>query len=497
MSIVLKKISKTFGAVDVIENASLSLNLGEKIAVVGENGVGKTTLLKILAGKEESTTGTVIHDEYSVAIYVAQEFPKNFIESGLSVKDYVDQHGGDKLGRGVTRILGDFDMDNDFLNLKLEHLSGGQKKILEIATAFAQKPQYLLIDEPENHIDIFGRQILIDMMQNFRGCLVFVSHDQDLINSVTNRIIEIDNGQLHSYLGTYEYYLEERKRQKEARIREYKRYEEEAVRLDILIKRMREWVKKNPDLGPMLRSKKTQLQRLHDNAPGRPNVGKSMKLSMGDVERKNKKRILQVEDFSLRLGSKTLFYKTNAYLFFGEKIGIVGRNGTGKSSFFKAILGELSPTEGQLKVGVGLNIGYFSQDHQEMLDDKKTPIQLLNDIVREPEHVLRSRLAQFLIDYNSCNRPVSTLSGGQKTRLRFCLLFNKKHDFLLLDEPTNHLDPISWDILIQAVQDFNGTVLLISHDRVFIDQVSTKLWIVEDRQINEYLRSLTEYLSES
>ena len=187
----------------------------------------------------------------------------------------------------------------------------------------------------------------------------------------------------------------------------------------------------------------------------------------------------------------------NAFLFFGEKIGIVGRNGTGMSSFFKAILGELSPTEGQLKVDLGLNIGYFSQDHQEMLDDKKTPIQLLNDIVREPEHVLRSRLAQFLIDYNSCNRPVSTLSGGQKTRLRFCLLFNKKHDFLLLDEPTNHLDPISWDILIQAVQDFNGTVLLISHDRVFIDQVSTKLWIVEDRQINEYLRSLTEYLSES
>jgi ATPase subunit of ABC transporter with duplicated ATPase domains len=352
------------------------------------------------------------------------------------------------------------------------------------------------MDEPENHIDIFGRQIVIDMMKNFRGCLVFVSHDQDLINSVTNRIIEVVEEKLVSYTGTYDFYLEEKEKQRAAREREWKHHNQEVKRLDALVKRMREWVKKNPDLGRQLRARKTQLERLTDNAPRKPTTESRMKLSMYDVDQKRNKLIVRIEGFSLTLGDKKLFDRADAYMTFGQKVAIVGRNGTGKTALLKTIMGDFVPDSGSVRLGVDIAVGYFSQDNREALDEDKTPLQVLSDVINGPEYKLRSILSRFLIGENAYNRPIRTLSGGQKTRLRFCLLFNRPNELLLLDEPTNHLDNTSWDVLVQAVTEFNGTILMVSHDRVFIDQTATKLWTIEDSQIKGYVGTLTEYLSE-
>jgi ATPase subunit of ABC transporter with duplicated ATPase domains len=496
MSLVIKNLKKSYDNHLIFDGVSMSLNQGEHIALIGDNGVGKTTLLNLLAGVEEPTGGMIIRDDYSQTIIVSQDFPSEFLGSGWKVHDYIQYHGGDKLERGTLRILKDFNLDEKFLELELSHLSGGQKKILDIAVSFAKKPQYLLLDEPENHIDIFGRQVVIDMINNFRGCLVFVSHDQDLINAVTNRIIEVIEEKLVSYTGTYDFYLEEKERQAVAREREWKQHGKEVKRLDALVKRMREWVKKNPDLGAQLRAKKTQLARLKDNAPKKPLAESKMRLSMHGVDQKRNKSIVSIEEFSLALGGKRLFDQTSAYMTFGQKVAIIGRNGTGKSVLLKTIMGEFTPDGGSVRIGVDIAVGYFSQDNREALDEQKTPIQILSDVVDGPEHKLRSTLARFLIGENAYNRPVRTLSGGQKTRLRFCLLFNRPNELLLLDEPTNHLDNTSWDVLVQAVTEFNGSILMVSHDRVFIDQTATKLWTVENMQIKEYLGTLTEYLLE-
>lgn len=496
MSLVIKNLKKSYDNHIIFSGVNMSFNQGDCVALIGDNGIGKTTLLNILADVEKPTSGTVIRDDYSQTIIVSQDFPSEFLDFDWRVSDYVQYHGGDKLERSVLRILRDFEIDEKFLELELVHLSGGQKKILDIVVSFARKPQYLLLDEPENHIDIFGRQIVIGLMKNFRGCLVFVSHDQDLINAVTNRIVEVVEETLVSYTGTYEFYLEEKERQAVAIERKWKQHGKEVQKLDALVKRMREWVKKNPDLGAQLRAKKTQLERLRENAPKKPLNDKKMQLFVSDVDQKKKKIILAVEQFSLILGQKNLFSKTNAYVTFGQKIAIIGRNGTGKTALLKTVMGEFFPNEGSVRLGVDIRVGYFSQDSRDVLDETKTPFQVLNNMIVGPEYKIRSILAKFLIGENSYNRQIKTLSGGQKTRLRFCLLFNQPNELLLLDEPTNHLDNTSWNVLVQAIIDFNGTVLMVSHDRVFIDQTTNKLWTIENMQIKEYLGTLTEYLSE-
>ncbi len=316
MSIVIKNLKKVFGTNIVLDGINLALNPRERIAVIGENGVGKTTLINVLAGIDEPTSGSITKDEFSQTLIVTQDFSSDFMLNGWTVREYIEYHGGEKLLRSTLRVMNNFNLGQEVLNLKLSNLSGGQKKILDISTSFARKPQYLFLDEPENHIDIIGRQVLIEMMKNFGGCLVFISHDQDLINSVTNRILEIEEGKIISYTGTYEFYLEEKQRQEEAKIRDWKHHENEVKRLDALVKRMREWVQKNPDLGPMLRAKKTQLERLKDNAPKKPKKEQKMNLFLNDVEQKKSKIILRVEDFSLKLGDRSLFYKTDAYLVF-------------------------------------------------------------------------------------------------------------------------------------------------------------------------------------
>ena len=495
MSITIKKVSKTYNVTTVLSDASISLNLGEKIALVGENGAGKTTLLKLCAGIEDPSTGNVSREEHTLTCYVAQEFPVGQYQ-GLTGLEYVYQFGGDNLLRGVKRLLGEFEADESILDKELSLLSGGQQKILDLCVTFAQKPHYLLVDEPENHLDIFARQVLIDLMKNYRGCLVFVSHDQELINSLTNRIVEVEDGTLKSYTGTYEFYLEHKARMEEGKARAWKAHERKLDQLDKLIKRMREWVQKNPDLGAQLRARKTQLRKLEERAPDKPKVQKQINLKLNSVEQMHTKRMLMSHGLGITLGGKVIVRNTDIHLSFGEKIALIGRNGSGKSTFLKAVMGQLPIASGELKVGVNIKIGYFSQEALATLDPEETPLDVVSKVCHAPDHQQRSLLARYLIGADACMRKIKTLSGGQKTRLRFCLLFAANNDLLLLDEPTNHLDPVSWELLAEALKEYQGTVLLVSHDRMFIDQVAEKLWVVDRQKIAQYFGSLSEYLLE-
>lgn len=493
MSITLKKVSKSFNTNAVLVNVSTSLNLGEKVVLVGENGAGKTTLLRLCAGVEEPTSGSITTDNYTTTCYVPQEFPV-MEHVGLTGLDYVALHCNDNLLRGVKRLLNSFETDESILEKELSLLSGGQQKILDLCVSFARKPQYLLIDEPENHLDIFARQVVIDLIKNYRGCIVFVSHDQEMINALTNRIIEVEDGALKSYTGTYEFYLEHKARMEEGKSKAWNAHEKKVNQLDRLIKRMREWCKKNPDLGAQLSARKTQLKKLQERAPEKPKSHKAISLNIGDVEQKNTKRMLMSKELTIKLGEQTILWKTDVYLSFGEKIALVGRNGSGKSTFIKAVLGQIPITSGEIKVGENIKVGYFSQEALESLNFEETPYDVVSRVMMRPENQVRALLARYLLGADDCMRKIGTLSGGEKTRLRFCLLFAAGNDMLLLDEPTNHLDPVSWEILAEALKEYQGTVLMVSHDRMFIDQVTEKLWVIDDRRIVPYYGNLSQYL---
>ncbi len=495
MSISLKKVSKTYDTTVVLSSVTIALNPGERIALVGENGAGKTTILKMCAGLEDVTSGQIFLDPHERACYVSQEFPVEEFD-GISGLEYVFQHGGDSLFRGVSRILSEFDFKKETLDLPLKVMSGGQQKILNLAVSLAQRPRYLLVDEPENHLDIFARQTLISLLKEYRGCVVFVSHDQELINSVTNRIVEVHDGTLSSYTGSYEFYLEQKARMDEGKARSWKGHEKKVNQLDQLIKRMREWVKKNPDLGPQLRARKSQMERLQRDAPEKPKAQRKAKITIADTGR-GSKRILLAEDLSIRLGESTIIKKTGFVINSGEKVAIVGRNGSGKSTFLKAVIGKVGVTSGRLKVAESLQFGYFSQDALAVLDPSKTPLDAVSAVAGHlNEQGQRSMLARYLIGPDICTRKIETLSGGQKTRLRFCLMFVAKNELLILDEPTNHLDPVTWEILAEALKEYTGTVIMVSHDRMFIDQTTTRLFVVENQVISEYYGTLNEYLTE-
>ncbi len=487
----VKNVVKIFGVKPVLSGVSLHLNPGDKVALVGENGAGKTTLLRILSGDEEPTKGSVMTNERIPRLYMAQEFP------GHPEQVAGEFIGGEKAHRAALRYLDELDIDPKILEMHTGLLSGGQKKMLQLVKAFVSKSPYLLLDEPENHLDYFAREWLITTLRNYRGCVVLVSHDQYVIDQVANKIVEIEDGKLTTFQGDYQFYLEEKARQVEGRYQEWQHMEREIERHRKMVIRMRQHAKRNSDVAGVYRNKVRQLERLVETQQERPRIErKKMKVNLADVERKSSKRILLLDNFSLKRGGRSLFYNTGAQLFFGEKVALLGRNGSGKTSLFKAIQGELEANGGNVRVGVNINVGYFSQEHTEELDEDSTPIEELNKVMNGGEQKVRSFLNNFLIDSTAASRSISTLSGGQKTRLRFAKLFSRDIDFLLLDEPTNHLDTMSWQVLVEALKRFTGTVLLVSHDRAFVDETVEKLWVIDKSTIKEFFGNLSEFLGE-
>ena len=486
-----KNIVKLYGNKIVLDGISINICEGDKIALVGENGAGKTTLLRILTDEDDSTEGNIVVDGYMPRIYMAQEFSGNLEETAASFL------GNEKIQRSALRFFKELDIAQKILGMKTGILSGGQKKILQLIKAFASKSPFLFLDEPENHLDYFTREWLIATLKTYRGAVMFVSHDQFVINQVANKIVELEDGKLTTFYGDYQSYLEEKSKQLQGRYQRWRQTEKEIERQRKMVLRMKDHAKINSDVAGIYRSRKKQLEKLIDSQGERPQLErKKIKIKISDVERKTRKRILSLEDLTLKFDDLSLFSHVSLQLLFGEKVCLFGRNGSGKTSLFKMVQGTLQPSAGIIKLGVNMNVGFFSQEYYEELDIQKTPFDEISGIVGD-EQKARATLSRFLIDKVAVDRPIATLSGGQKTRLRFAKLFSKENDFLLLDEPTNHIDTLSWQVLVDALKAFNGTLLLISHDRVFVDEVVEKLWVINNTTIQEFLGNLSEFLDEA
>ncbi|MDO4248968.1 MAG: ATP-binding cassette domain-containing protein [Neisseria sp.] len=521
-----ENLSFAVGHVALLDKASFQLNSGEKVGLIGRNGAGKSSLLKILAGVQKADDGQLILQNGLKTVYVPQE---SFFNPEESVFDVVAEGLGGlrDILRRYHRISRELENGTDDALLKALHevqteleaqngwqfdaaikqavselslpenelignLSGGQKKRVALAQAWVQKPDILLLDEPTNHLDIDAIIWLENLLKAFEGSIVVITHDRRFLDNIAGRIVELDRGTLRSYPGSFSKYSE-KKAQELAVEAEHNRLfdkfhaqEEAWIRKGIEARRTR-------NEGRVRRLEELRRQRAERrNVQGQVNF----KLDSGE---KSGKIIAELEHASFQYGDKVIIDKFSAVIQRGDKIGLIGPNGIGKTTFLKLILGELQPTYGRIRIGSKQEVAYFDQ-FRSALNENDTVFYTLgqgNDYVEiggKKKHVM-SYLEDFLFHPARAQSPVSSLSGGERNRLLLAKLFTKPANILVLDEPTNDLDIDTQELLEELLRDYQGTVFLVSHDRMFLDNVITQSIVFEgEGRLKEYIGGYEDYL---
>ncbi|HGG9975504.1 TPA: ATP-binding cassette domain-containing protein [Neisseria meningitidis] len=522
----VENASFAVGHVALLDKTSFQLDRGEKIGLIGRNGAGKSSFLKILAGVQKLDDGQIIVQNNLKIVYVPQEsfFDKEAtvfdtvaeglgeirdllrryhhvsheLENGSSealLKELnelqleIEAKDGWKLDAAVKQTLGELGLPE---NEKIGNLSGGQKKRVALAQAWVQKPDVLLLDEPTNHLDIDAIIWLENLLKAFEGSLVVITHDRRFLDNIATRIVELDRGILRSYPGSFSKYSE-KKAQELAVEAEHNRLfdkfhaqEEAWIRKGIEARRTR-------NEGRVRRLEELRRQRAERrNVQGQVNF----KLDSGE---KSGKIIAELEHASFTYGDKVIMDKFSAILQRGDKIGLIGPNGIGKTTFLKLILGELQPTYGRIRIGSKQEVAYFDQ-FRSTLNENDTVFYTLgqgNDYVEvggKKKHVM-SYLEDFLFHPARAQSPVSSLSGGERNRLLLAKLFTRPANILILDEPTNDLDIDTQELLEDLLRDYQGTVFLVSHDRMFLDNVITQSIIFEGNgRLKEYIGGYQDYI---
>ena len=487
-----------FGHVALLDGTDVALETNERVALIGRNGTGKSSLLKILAGLEKPDDGVLQVQSGVRRVYVAQEpqfkpgttvfdavaegvaearalrerYEAHAPEDDLdAVQTRLEALGGWTWEQRVTEALQRLHLDAD---ATVDALSGGTKKRVALAQALVAAPDVLLLDEPTNHLDIDAIEWLQGLLNGWRGSLVLISHDRAFIDAVATRIVELDRGQLRSYPGTFVAF-------NAAKERELDNEALAAARADKLLAQEEVWIRKGVEarrtrsVGRVARLVKLREQRAHR----RDELGQ-VRLEL-DAGLPPGKIVAELKDVSMRYGERTLIDHFSATLLRGDKVGLIGPNGCGKTTLLKLILGELQPTSGSVRQGTRLQVAYFDQMRAALnldatLVDTISPGSEWIEIGQEPKvtrkHVM-SYLSDFLFSPERANSPVRTLSGGERNRLLLARLFALSANVLVLDEPTNDLDIDTLDLLEDLLQDYGGTVFLVSHDRRFLDNVVT------------------------
>ena len=483
-----------YGHVPLLDGADFALEPGERVALIGRNGAGKSSLLKILAGLERPDDGVLQVQGGVRRVYVAQE-PS--FKAGTTVFDAVadgvaearalraryEAHAdGEDLDALQTRLeaLGGWTWEQRVeqalqrlqldAEARVDALSGGTRKRVALAQALVAAPDVLLLDEPTNHLDIDAIEWLQDLLVGWKGALILVSHDRAFIDAVATRIVELDRGQLRSYPGDFEAFgaAKERELENEALA---------AARADKLLAQEEVWIRKGVEarrtrsvgrVGRLLKLREQRAQR-------REQLGQ-VRLEL-DAGLPPGKIVAELKEVSMRFGEKLLIDRFSATLLRGDKVGLIGPNGCGKTTLLKLILGELQPTSGRVRQGTRLQVAYFDQMRAALkldatLADTISPGSEWVEVAGQRKHVM-SYLTDFLFSPERANAPVRTLSGGERNRLLLARLFALPANVLVLDEPTNDLDIDTLDLLENLLQGYAGTVFLVSHDRRFLDNVVT------------------------
>ena len=529
--------SKKFGIKEVLKEANFSANENEKIAIIGKNGAGKSSFLKALLGELELDEGRVIKQNnksiallsqnvnFNLSLSLEESIKQELSEIYSSLKEYenleqklsknpndktllrqmdelmafIDSKDAWDIESKIKRILKEFKL-LEFQNQSLSTLSGGELRRASLCVLLLKNPDILLLDEPTNHLDVYMSEFLEKLLKNSKMCVIFISHDRYFIDEVAQKCIEIEDGNLRVFQGGYTEYLTQKTqilaslaKSHETLLKQLKS-EEEWLRRGVKAR-----LKRNE-------GRKERIFKMREEAKKNPSLINKLKL---EISRANKafnqisstnrqKMLFELKNLSKSLNDKVLFKDFSVRILQREKIAIVGQNGCGKSSFLRVLLGELKADSGELKRG-DVKIGYFDQA-RALLNTDKTLIEIFcpnggdRVQVRDKNMHIYGYLKQFLFPKEFLDKPVSVLSGGEKNRVALALLFTKEYDILVLDEPTNDLDIATINILEEYLLAFEGAILLVSHDRYFVDKITNKLFAFEKGVINIEHIPYTQYL---
>ncbi|REH40443.1 ATP-binding cassette subfamily F protein uup [Paraperlucidibaca baekdonensis] len=493
----LRDVSIAFGGPALLSKVSFSLDRGERVCVIGRNGEGKSTLLKIIAGELTQDSGEIMRTQGSRIASMRQEVPQGWTGT---VEDIVNG-GFDDLPEGDA-ALEDWEiqirMNKITTRLNLDpyadfnSLSGGRKRRVLLARALVTEPDILLLDEPTNHLDVRSISWIEDFLLGWNGTLLFISHDRRFLGNLATRLVEVDRGQLRSYPGNYDEYLARKAEQLSAEGHQNAVFDKKLAQEEV-------WIRQG------IKARRTrnegrvrELEQLRRERAERRNRQGNARMVMAEAERSGK-LVLTAENLSLTLGGLNLVQDFSTVVMRGDKIGLIGDNGVGKTTLIRLLLGDQAPDAGKVTHGTQLSVNYFDQ-LRSALDLEATVVDNVGqgsdyiEINGQRKHIL-GYLQDFLFSPQRARTPVKALSGGERNRLLLAKLFTRPSNVLILDEPTNDLDVETLELLEELLVSYPGTLLLISHDRAFLDAVVTSTWVFEgDGQINEYVGGYADWL---
>ncbi len=496
-------IRKEFAGEVILEEFDLRMERHEKVALVGRNGAGKTTLLKILTGELEPDSGGV-HWERGVSTgYLSQHATLNpsltvieeaerarahlvelqdrleMLETKLNggdaqpedldeyslIQEHFIAQGGYAIERDFKVVLQRMGFEEAEFSKPVSKLSGGERTRLMLAKMLLQEPEMLILDEPTNHLDLQAVEWLERWIKSYHGAVLIVSHDRTFLNSVAQRTVELRNGRSKSYPGPYEKFVELRKAEDEWQAEVARRQQDEMAKLDEFVRRFM-----NSQRTAQARGRQKQLQKLQERVVEAPKNDKGIAAGFGSVKRSGD-LVVECKDLGMAFEDTPLFQHLDWTVRIGERWGVIGENGVGKSTLLKIILGKLTPTSGAFRVGSNVLPAYFAQD-AETLDSDLSPMHILNETLGMELGPARSLLGRFLLSGDDATRPVKTLSGGERNKVQLAVLTGLHPNLLILDEPTNHLDMASREALADVLRDYTGTLILVSHDRWLLERTT-------------------------
>lgn len=527
--ITLRAVNLGFGGPALLEHVDLKIERGERLCLVGRNGTGKSTLMKLIAGEIKADDGEVVYKQGINISRLTQEVPRDLggtifdvVAEGLGkqgkllaefhhisqelahdssdqlmkrfeqVQHKLEASGGWEVDQKVTATLSRMQLDPE---MEFSALSGGLKRRVLLARALVNKPDLLMLDEPTNHLDIEAIRWLEDFLLDFDGTLLFVTHDRALLKKLATRIIELDRGRLTSWPGNYETYLQRKQEALDAEATEHALFDKKLAQEEVWI---RQGIKARRTRNEGRVRALEEMRRQHSER--RKKMG-TVRMKLQDGESSGK-LVVEADHITQGYDDKTIIRDFSTVVLRGDKVGIIGPNGAGKTTLLKALLGDEEPKSGTIKLGTKIEVAYFDQ-HRAVLDEEKSVIDNLAQgsdkvTINGVERHIISYLQDFLFSPERARTPVKALSGGERNRLLLARLFTRPANLLVMDEPTNDLDVETLELLEELLLNYKGTLLLVSHDRAFINNVITSTLVFEgDGVINEYVGGYDDWLRQA
>lgn len=536
IEIELNNIIKNYGLKNVLNGMNLTLKTGERAAIIGCNGAGKSTVLKIIMKQESISSGTINirknatigmlkqiyeYEETNPNVYsFLQRSFEHFFELERKLKKLENEMSYEKDDEKMSELLqkygnvqqkyiqmGGYDIQEKFnkicsglqinekmLNQNYNDLSGGEKTIVNLGALLLKEPSILLLDEPTNHLDMEKLEWLEKFLKEYKGTILMVSHDRYFLDKVATKTILLENGKEKIYFGNYSYFLKEDEKRTLAEFENYKNQQKMIKKMKESIKTLRKFgeLAKNEMFFKRAKSIEKKLAKIEQL----PQVNLEQKTLLNfklNIDSRSGKDVVIINNLNKNFESKNIFENANLQIHYGEKIALIGKNGTGKSTLLNIIMNEDCEYTGEIKIGQSVNIGYIPQEIK-FEDDNQTILNFFEQFDNRNETEIRTSLAKYMFRGNDVFKKVSSLSGGEKVRLILAKLLKQNINFLILDEPTNHIDIETRELLEEAIKEYSGTVLFVSHDRYFINNLAERIVEVKEKRFFSYIGNYDEYL---